>query len=160
MCLSLQCRNGVGACPDTVDSRGGCTNDVALVQGWKENGQQCVVFSRNFTSGQTLSVSLTLSSLSLSFSVTASTLSLSFLFPRNVIWHTIRYCILFVFMALLYPSVTGDDVCDLALDPDNENQYIVWGVGGLGETAFRHFTRAQSKANTHTYTRIHMYVYM
>ena len=63
-------------------------------------------------------------------------------------------------MALLYPSVTGDDVCDLALDPDNENQYIVWGVGGLGETAFRHFTRAQSKANTHTYTRIHTYVYM
>ena len=56
VCLSLQCRNGVGACPDTVDSRGVCTNDVALVQGWKENGQQCVVFSRNFTSGQTLSL--------------------------------------------------------------------------------------------------------
>ena len=56
-------------------------------------------------------------------------------------------------MALLYPSVTGDAVCDLALDPDNENQYIVWGVGGLGETAFRHFTRAQSKANTHTHAQ-------
>ena len=60
-------------------------------------------------------------------------------------------------MALLYPSVTGDDVCDLALDPDNENQYIVWGIGGLGETAFRHFTRAQSKANTDICTAMTLY---
>ena len=59
--LSLQCRNGTGACPDTDDSRGSCTNDVALVQGWKENGQQCVIFSRNFTSSQSPSLSLTLS---------------------------------------------------------------------------------------------------
>ena len=60
-------------------------------------------------------------------------------------------------MALLYPSVTGDDVCDLALDPDNENQYIAWGIGGLGETAFRHFTRAQSKANTDICTAMTLY---
>ena len=33
------------------------------------------------------------------------------------------------------------------LDPDNEQQYIVWGIGGLGETAFRHFTRAQGKVH-------------
>ena len=62
-------------------------------------------------------------------------------------------------MALLYPSVTGDDVCDLALDPDNENQYIVWGIGGLGETAFRHFTRAQSKANTDICTAMTLTLY-
>ena len=34
------------------------------------------------------------------------------------------------------------------LDPDNEDQYIVWGVGGLGETAFRHFVRAEGKEHS------------
>ena len=141
----------MGACPDTVDSRGGCTNDVVLVQGWKENGQQCVVFSRKFTSGQTLSLCLSHSLLPFYSLSRFSSLEMRY---------GMIYCMLFVFMALLYPSVTGDDVCDLALDPDNENQYIVWGVGGLGETAFRHFTRAQSKANTHTHTHVftHMYI--
>ena len=47
-----QCRDGVGACPDTEDSSGECSNNVALLQGWKENGQQCVVYSRNFTAGE------------------------------------------------------------------------------------------------------------
>ena len=37
------------------------------------------------------------------------------------------------------------DECDQDIDPDNENQYIVWGVGGLGDTAFRHFVRAESE---------------
>ena len=35
-------------------------------------------------------------------------------------------------------------VCDRPLDPDNTQLYIVWGVGGLGSTAFRHFLRAQA----------------
>ena len=37
------------------------------------------------------------------------------------------------------------DECDRDINPDNENQYIVWGVGGLGDTAFRHFVRAESE---------------
>ena len=47
----LQCRGGVGACPDEMDSSGSCTNDVSDVSGWKENGQQCVVFTRRFATG-------------------------------------------------------------------------------------------------------------
>ena len=50
--LSLsQCRDGVGACPDTLDLSGTCTNDVTLIQGFRQDGQQCVVFSRNFDAG-------------------------------------------------------------------------------------------------------------
>jgi hypothetical protein len=81
-----QCRGGEGACPDTEDSSGTCTDDVTPVGGFSADGQQCVIFTRNFAAG---------------------------------------------------------DECDLPLDPDNEDQYVVWGVGGLGETAFRHFIRAQ-----------------
>lgn len=40
------------------------------------------------------------------------------------------------------PFNTGDDVCDIPIDPSNMNQYIVWANGGLGETAFIHFNRA------------------
>ena len=32
-------------------SSGSCTNDVSNVSGWKENGQQCVVFTRRFATG-------------------------------------------------------------------------------------------------------------
>ena len=39
----------------------------------------------------------------------------------------------------------GDNTCDIPVDPDNENQYIVWGIGGLGETAFKHFIRAEGE---------------
>ncbi|XP_064398268.1 protein Skeletor, isoforms B/C-like isoform X4 [Halichondria panicea] len=39
---------------------------------------------------------------------------------------------------------TDVGVCDRPLDPDNTQLYIVWGVGGLGSTAFRHFLRAQA----------------
>ena len=53
MLCCVQCRGGEGACPDTEDSSGTCTNDVTLVEGFKDNGQQCVVFSRNFAAGKT-----------------------------------------------------------------------------------------------------------
>ena len=34
--------------------------------------------------------------------------------------------------------------CDRPIDPTNQNQYIVWGIGSLGATAFQHHTRATS----------------
>lgn len=52
-------------------------------------------------------------------------------------------------MAFFLKPHTGD-ACDLALDPDRE-QYIVWGVGGLGETAFKHFIRANGNTGAHTH---------
>ena len=39
----------------------------------------------------------------------------------------------------------ADTVCDLPIDSSNTNQYIVWAVGGLGVTAFKHFSRAACK---------------
>ena len=42
------------------------------------------------------------------------------------------------------PSLADVGTCDQPLDPDNTALYIVWGVGGLGSTAFRHFLRAQA----------------
>ena len=36
--------------------------------------------------------------------------------------------------------------CDRAIDPNNRNQYIVWGIGALGETAFRHHTMASGES--------------
>ncbi|XP_064398586.1 protein Skeletor, isoforms B/C-like [Halichondria panicea] len=82
----IQCVAGAGACPDTLDLRGGCTNDVFDISGSRVDTKQCVAFSRNFS--------------------------------------------------------TSDDTCDLPIDPDNEEQYIVWAVGGLGNTAYKHFARA------------------
>ena len=41
--------------------------------------------------------------------------------------------------------VADNGTCDRPLDPTNQNQYIVWGVGSLGATAFQHHTRATSK---------------
>ena len=52
MLCCVQCRAGVGVCPDTEDSSGTCTNDVNLLGGFSENGQQCVAFSRNFAAGK------------------------------------------------------------------------------------------------------------
>ena len=40
---------------------------------------------------------------------------------------------------------TADTTCDTSIDPTNSNQYIVWAIGGLGETAFKHFLRADGK---------------
>eukprot|EP00731_Ephydatia_muelleri_P026197 Em0018g297a len=41
------------------------------------------------------------------------------------------------------PLSTNDSECDSIIDP-SQPQYVVWGVGGLGETAFKHFRRAQA----------------
>ena len=48
--------------------------------------------------------------------------------------------VLLVHYSLL--SATDSGTCDRAIDPTNQNQYIVWGIGALGETAFQHHTRA------------------
>ena len=45
----FQCRSGEGACPDTLDISGNCTNDVYNVEGSVEDGIQCVSFTRNFS---------------------------------------------------------------------------------------------------------------
>ncbi len=57
------------------------------------------------------------------------------------------------YVALLY---SGDSRCDQAIDPNNKDQYIVWGVGGLGETAFQHFKRA-SRELIHQLVLLHIY---
>lgn len=44
-----------------------------------------------------------------------------------------------------YSFYFSGDMCDIALDPNSTNQYIVWAIGGLGETAFVHFSRAECK---------------
>ena len=44
---------------------------------------------------------------------------------------------------LPYLSLSAaDTTCDSTMVP-TQDQYIVWGVGGLGETAFKHFIRAE-----------------
>ena len=45
----MQCRAGMGACPDTMDSSGTCSNDVTDVTGFVADGQQCVAFTRPFS---------------------------------------------------------------------------------------------------------------
>ena len=39
----------------------------------------------------------------------------------------------------------GDSACDTNFNVSNQNQFIVWAIGGLGETAFIHFERANRK---------------
>ena len=50
LCI-IQCSNGLGACPDTLDSSGSCTNDAYNVSGSITDGVQCVSFTRNLTTG-------------------------------------------------------------------------------------------------------------
>lgn len=38
-----------------------------------------------------------------------------------------------------------DSTCDINIDPTNSNQFIVWAIGGLGRTAFKHFINAKCK---------------
>ena len=47
--FSWQCRAGVGACPDTLDSSGMCTYDITDVSGSVVDGKQCVSFTRPFS---------------------------------------------------------------------------------------------------------------
>ena len=42
----------------------------------------------------------------------------------------------------MFMYTADDGTCDRAIDPTNQNQYIVWGIGALGATAFQHHTRA------------------
>ncbi|XP_064398937.1 neurogenic locus notch homolog protein 3-like [Halichondria panicea] len=84
----FQCRDGRGACPDEDHFSGSCSNDIVSVSGSRQGGQQCVIYTRHFS--------------------------------------------------------TNDSTCDIPIDPLNMEQYIVWGVGGLGETAFQHFKRASA----------------
>ena len=55
-CTHMQCRAGVGACPDTMDSSGTCSNDVSEVTGFIRNGQQCVAFTRPFSTCKGLAI--------------------------------------------------------------------------------------------------------
>ena len=48
----LQCRAGLGVCPDALDDRGTCSNDVLNVHGTTTNRKQCVSFTRPFTTGE------------------------------------------------------------------------------------------------------------
>ena len=103
-------------CPDTVDSRGTCSNNVLGVRGVTTSRQQCVSFSRPFTTGEEGGRD-----------------------GREGGRETNRL----PYDNVLFPD---DADCDLPIDPTNEEQYIVWGVGPLGETAFRHFSRSGSKS--------------
>ncbi len=48
----VQCRTGQGACPDTDNNAGPCTDDVFNISGTKEDGVQCVTYSRPFVTSE------------------------------------------------------------------------------------------------------------
>ncbi len=50
----------------------------------------------------------------------------------------------FFFVKMSDVMFLGDSTCDLAIDPDSL-VYVVWAVGPLGDTAFRHARRADRK---------------
>ena len=60
---TCKCRAGMGACPDTMDSSGTCTNDVTDVTGFVRDGQQCVGFTRPFATCKRLVIIVTANSL-------------------------------------------------------------------------------------------------
>ncbi len=45
--------SGVGACPDMLDMRGGCTDDVTIVGGRRSELKQCVAYTRPFNTSKT-----------------------------------------------------------------------------------------------------------
>ena len=51
-----QCRSGLGVCPDVLDNRGTCTDNLLGVSGFSSNRQQCVSFTRPFTTGTYLHI--------------------------------------------------------------------------------------------------------
>ena len=48
------------------------------------------------------------------------------------------------YLANFFALSKGDDSCDTDFTPDMD-QYIVWAVGGLDQTAFIHSSRADRK---------------
>ncbi len=59
-------------------------------------------------------------------------------------------CAMLLLFVAMYTYIDDNNTCDRVIDPNNRNQYIVWGVGGLGATAFQHFKRASRKLLTRT----------
>ena len=103
MSLYFQCRAGVGACPDVMDSSGLCTNDVFNIEGSINNGVQCVSFTRNFTTSEKIYIA--------------------------------------IIIIFIIDFVTADSICDKEFEPSNTNQYIVWAIGNIRETAMYHSIR-------------------
>ncbi len=50
--LPLQCRDGRGACPDESHFSGSCSNDIVSVSGSRQGGQQCVIYTRSFSTSE------------------------------------------------------------------------------------------------------------
>ena len=56
----LQCRDGRGACPDEDHFSGSCSNDIVSVSGSRQGGQQCVIYTRHFSTSECVLLELTL----------------------------------------------------------------------------------------------------
>ena len=41
----------------------------------------------------------------------------------------------------------ADSTCDLTITPD-EDQYVLWAIGGIEQTAFKHFIRTEGISHT------------
>ena len=48
----LQCRGGVGVCPDTLLATGTGTQDVSIVAGDVVNNRRCIEYSRPLSTGK------------------------------------------------------------------------------------------------------------
>ena len=44
--MFVQCRGGDGVCADEVYGGASCSNDITAIDGYVEDAQQCVTFSR------------------------------------------------------------------------------------------------------------------
>lgn len=55
-------------------------------------------------------------------------------------------CVIMITCAVcVYFLVIGDTECDIDFDVNNQNQFIVWAIGGLDQTAFIHTERSPCK---------------
>ncbi len=52
MPLPPQCRGGRGACPDEDHFSDSCSDDVVAVSGSRDGGQQCVIYTREYSTGE------------------------------------------------------------------------------------------------------------